>query len=351
VEDRVDGPALGDLGVELRVLAPDATAEGEVEASRTVAEAGVALPFQAVLVRVRPPAPSFGGPSDLFYWAIIAGATGGLALGGYVLVRTIRREVRLARLKADFVSNLSHELKTPLTSIAMFTEMLRDGKMTTAEDREEAYDVLTQEAGRLQRIVTSMIDVARREARAVPYELKLGDLNAPVHEAAARMRRLVTEPGLDLRVETAGAPLPVRMDAAAVDDAVTNLLSNAWKYRNGDRAKIVVRTTRAGRRAEVVVSDDGVGIPRRERRRVFEMFYRADAFLNRSVQGTGLGLALVRTIVRAHKGTVRIETGENGVGTTFRVRIPLAKGPLPAPAPAPVRTEPQHEPTEARAAT
>ena len=86
--------------------------------------------------------------------AVATGSTlGGLALGGYILVRTLRREMRLARLKADFVSNLSHELKTPLTSIALFTEMLREGKLATPEDREEAYDVLTQESGRLQRIV------------------------------------------------------------------------------------------------------------------------------------------------------------------------------------------------------
>jgi signal transduction histidine kinase len=150
----------------------------------------------------------------------------------------------------------------------------------------------------------------------------------------------VTEEGLDLEVGLSPDPLPALLDDSAMDDAVTNLLSNAWKYRNGDRARIVVRTAPVGRKVEVVVSDDGIGIPRRERRKVFEMFYRAEAFLTRSVPGTGLGLALVRTIVRAHKGSIRIETGEGGVGTLFRLRFPRHRGAAVSPAPGVQRAGP-----------
>jgi signal transduction histidine kinase len=129
------------------------------------------------------------------------------------------------------------------------------------------------------------------------------------------------------------------MDVEAMNDVVTNLVTNSWKYRHGDAAHIRVRTLRRGRRAEVVVTDDGIGIPRAERRRVFETFYRAEAYLHRTVAGTGLGLSLVRSIVRAHKGTIRIESGEGGKGTTFRLRFPLdrkaARAPAPAARPAP----------------
>jgi two-component system phosphate regulon sensor histidine kinase PhoR len=346
LEARTGTAELEELGVDVRIVPESDPEDPNVLASRPLL-AKLGLPLRAEVERVRAPGSGALGPSALFYWGIIAGAAGGLALGGYVLVRTFRREMRLARLKADFVGNLSHELKTPLTSIAMFTEMLREGRLSTAEDREEAYDVLTQEASRLQRIVGRMIDTVRRETRAEPYALRPADLNRPVREAASRLRRIVTEPGLDLVLDLAPGPLPVLLDEAAMDDTVTNLLSNSWKYRQGDRARITVRTRRRRRSAELVVADDGVGIPRHERRKVFEMFYRADQYLTRAVPGTGLGLALVRTIVRAHRGSVRIEGGDGGRGTLFRLRFPLTRAPLApgappsrAPEPAPSRDAP-----------
>ncbi|MHC5012492.1 MAG: sensor histidine kinase, partial [Planctomycetota bacterium] len=301
------------------------------------------MPFRADLLRVRAPVLPAGGPAELFYWGIIALAAAGLATGGFVLFRLYTREVRLARLKADFVSNLSHELKTPLTSIAIFTEMLQEGKLDDPEDQAEGLSILAQESERLQGIVARMLEIAKREARGVSYDLQPGDLNHPVEEAVDRFRRIVTEPGLDLALERTPGALPVMMDEAALNDVVTNLVSNAWKYRRGESARIRVRTARRGRKAEVVVMDDGIGIPRRDRRRVFEMFYRAEAFLTRTVAGTGLGLSLVRNIVRAHGGSVRIESGAKGVGTLFRIRIPLQRRAL-APEPLPASsTSPQPE--------
>src|SRR5204863_9165291 len=104
------------------------------------------------------------GPRETFYWSILGLAALGVSTAGFVLVRVLRREVHLARLKADFVSNLSHELKTPLTSIGMFTEMIKDGSLSGGPELREGIEVISQEAERLRRIVTRMIDVARREA-------------------------------------------------------------------------------------------------------------------------------------------------------------------------------------------
>lgn len=315
--------AVADLGVAPRVqgLADDAPAEAA--AVVPLARPPLDLPLRVALVRVGDPSRGSGRGEDVIYWALIGVAALGMAVAGYFLARLLTREIHLARLKADFVSNLSHELKTPITSIALFTEMLQDGKITRPDERTEAYEVLHQECGRLRGIVERMMNVARGEERRSPYQLRGGDLNRPVWEAASRFRRIVVDGGLDLHLDLCPEPLPVHMDPAAVDDAVTNLLSNAWKYRRGDRARIAVRTARRGRRAELVVSDDGIGIPRRERRHVFEMFYRSNSLLSQSVPGTGLGLSLVRAIVRAHRGSVRIENGERGVGTRFRLRFPL----------------------------
>ncbi len=284
----------------------------------------VTLPYRLDFWQTGPPQ-SIADPraDNILFLAVIGLAIAGLIVGGYVLLRLLTREIRLAQLKADFVSNLSHELKTPITSISLFTEMLEEGKLMDAADQHEAFGVLGQESRRLQRIVHRMIDVARGEARRNPYDLAPGDLNEPVREAVSRQRRIVKDAGLDLALRLHPEPLHVQMDGTAMDDAVTNLLSNAWKYKREDRARIVVQTLRRGRHAEIVVGDDGIGIPRRERRKVFEMFYRAEQYLTQPVAGTGLGLALVRSVAAGHRGRVRIEAGEGGRGTTFRIRIPL----------------------------
>jgi signal transduction histidine kinase len=264
------------------------------------------------------------GPRETFYWTILALAALGVTTAGFVLVRVLRKEVHLARLKTDFVSNLSHELKTPLTSISMFVELLKDGRMT-GEERAEALGVVGDESDRLQRIVTRMIDVARREDASTGYDLRPADVNAPVRAACDRFRRLEKSPGLRLEASLASDLPLVALDVSAIDDVVTNLLANAWKYRKGDAATIRVTTRLGGRRkVDLLVSDDGIGIPRRERRRIFEMFYRAENYLTRSVPGTGLGLALVRTIVRVHRGKIRVD-GVPGAGTTFRLRFPASK--------------------------
>ncbi len=319
-------PELEGLGSIAKVVSVDAdpASASEPSAGSVPLVGRVRLPYRLDFWQIGDPTALADQRNDtVLFWAVIALAVAGLIVGGHVLVRLLTREVRLAQLKADFVSNLSHELKTPITSISLFTEMLEEGKLTDPEDQAEAFSVLGLESRRLQRIVHRMIDVARGEARRNPYDLLPGDLNRPVLEAATRLQRIVTEPGLDLAIDLHPEPLYVQLDRQAMDDAVTNLLSNAWKYKRGDRARVAVRTARRGRFAEIVVSDDGIGIPRKDRRKVFEMFYRSEQYLTHPVAGTGLGLALVRSVVAGHKGRVHLDVGEGGVGTTFRIRIPL----------------------------
>ncbi len=324
-----------EAGLKLRILQREAPlSEGAVALRRPLQTTRFDAALDAeVLISGEASQARAAGPNEAFYWTILALAALGVTVAGAVLVRILRREVHLARLKADFVSNLSHELKTPLTSISMFSEMLKDGSLEDEEQVKEGVAVIAAETERLQRIVSRMIDVARREAAAVPYDLVAGDVNAPIRAACDRFRRLERDPGLSLHVDLAPSLPPVSMDAGAIDDAVTNLLSNASKYRKGDSVRIRVATRPAGKGVEVEVTDDGVGIPRRDRKRVFEMFYRAENYLTRTVPGTGLGLALVRTIVRAHKGKVRVDEASGG-GTTFRILLP-ASGPKPAAAPPP----------------
>jgi two-component system phosphate regulon sensor histidine kinase PhoR len=334
----LETPAVTSATSPVRVVERAAPVSGPVPSIRASIERPDFDPGLDVVVQVAP-GPAQGetaGPREGFYWTILGLAALGVTTAGVILVRILGREVHLARLKADFVSNLSHELKTPLTSISMFTEMLADDRLSPG-DRKEAVDVIGQETDRLGRIVGRMIDVARREAGAARCVLSAGDLNVPVRAACERFRRLERDPGLDLVCDLSPDLPPVLLDADAIDDAVTNLLANAWKYRRGDRARVRVATRAVRRRVELTVSDDGIGIPRRDRRRVFDMFVRAENYLSRTVPGTGLGLSLVRTIVRTHRGRVRIEESAEG-GTRFRIRLPAAKGratPTPSPEPAP----------------
>lgn len=336
IAKRVQDPRMERLGIEVRVIGPqrgggaaDADAEGEdtlvAEASLVDMEGAWNPPFRLRAHRVAEPA-SQADAGAWSHWLVLALAVLGIAVGGWVLVRVLTREMRLARLKADFVGNLSHELKTPITSIAMFTEMLRDGKLEGAEDRAEAYEVLDTECKRLERTVERMLDVARREAGGSPYVMEVADLRLAVRKALDRFRRIVPDPGLHLEAKLGTQPLRVRHDAEAIEDVVANLLGNAWKYRRGEEAHIRLTLALDGKYVRLALVDDGVGIPRSERRRVFETFYRAEQYLTQSVSGSGLGLALVRTIVRGHGGKVRARGGPDGVGTTLEVLLPLARG-------------------------
>ncbi len=325
IEALAASPAVVPEGAAVRVVPRDTPDSREGAVRIAVQRLDFDPALDVVVARAGVAAPGGGaGPRETFYWFILGLATLGVSIAGVVLVRILRREVVLARLKADFVSNLSHELKTPLTSISMFTEMIRDGRLE-GEDLKEGIAVISGESERLQRIVSRMIDVARREAEGTGYTLHPADVNGPVRAACERFRRLETDPGLALEVELAPGLPPVLLDEGAIDDAVTNLLSNAWKYRRGDAAHVRVGTRRRGRGVEVTVADDGIGIPRHERRRVFEMFYRAENYLSRNVPGTGLGLALVRTIVRVHHGKILLDAAPGG-GSVFRLRFPVARG-------------------------
>lgn len=353
---RLDEEALARGGVRLEVLRNGVEVPGRPLWQQDLAREGAfELPLRVALYRDRPPPEPAGGRSEGFYWGIIGLAAGGLLVGAVVLVRAWRREVHLARLKADFVSNLSHELKTPLTSIALYTELLQEGQLEGEQERAEGLSVLAQESQRLQRIVARMTEALAREARGAPYDLVPGDLCGPVREALQRFRRLVAEPGLDLHVHLPAEPLPVRMDAHAIEDAVSNLLGNAWKYKRGERVRIELSARRKGSRVLLAVVDDGIGIPRAERKRIFEMFYRAENYLTREVAGTGLGLALVRSIVRAHHGKIHVEAGPGGVGSAFHLSLPLCREPLlavppaaPDPAP-PASLSPSPPPSPTRA--
>lgn len=244
-----------------------------------------------------------------------------VVITGIVLVLVfVRREANLSELQADFVSKVSHELRTPLTAVRLFAETLQrpDADLAT---RAKCTSLLVAESERLSKMIERLLDWGRMEAGRKIYELRQEKV-ADVLEDALRAYAPHLELGGDLDFGVvAAADLPdVLVDRAALVDAIVNLLSNAQKY-GGSPPRVRLVVSAVGKEVVVAVTDNGIGIPRPEHRRIFEKFYRIDDRLSRAKEGSGLGLAIVKHVARAHRARVTVES-EEGKGSTFALVLP-----------------------------
>jgi signal transduction histidine kinase len=259
-----------------------------------------------------------------FYVAALALALTVALLGGYLLWRDVRRELRLAELRGHFVSSVSHELRTPLTAIRMFAETLREGRLEQEGARKEYLDTIVNESERLTRLVDNVLDFSRIERGQKTYRFRPLSIEDVVRAAARAVQYPLTSQGFRLTMEVEEDLPMARGDPDALEQAVLNLLTNAIKY-SGDSREIGLRLRRSDGSAEIQVVDRGIGIPPEEQNRVFEKFYRVPARENELLPGTGLGLTLVEHVARAHGGRVAVES-RPGEGSTFSILIPLEGG-------------------------
>lgn len=258
---------------------------------------------------------------DITFGVLILAFCAFLLAGTVLLVVALGRQVDESRLQADFLSKVSHDFRTPLTSIRMFVETLRENRVDDEQKRERILALLTQETERLSTLIDRLLDFARLEAGRMRYVPKPLDVVAVVEEVVARFESRTVGQDTQLVVNLApGLPL-VMGDADALGEVVQNLVDNALKY-TGASKRIVVEARRDGRFIELAVSDNGLGIERVHHRRIFDSFYRVDDRLSRAIEGSGLGLALTRHIVQAHGGKIRVES-EPGKGSRFVVTIPV----------------------------
>ncbi|MEZ4366321.1 MAG: HAMP domain-containing sensor histidine kinase [Kofleriaceae bacterium] len=249
----------------------------------------------------------------------------GLSLAGILaglgfLVLAIRRERRANALKSDFITNVSHELKTPLSIISMFGELLASGRTRGAAQATEYAEIIWRESVRLARLIDNVLDFAKIERGVDAYEFAEADLGEVVERALELSRHRQQQAGLTVHATIEAGLPPVSLDANAYTLAVLNLVDNAIKYAP-DGERIEVALARRDDRLELTVRDFGPGIEAEEHGKIFERFYRARAVRLRPIRGSGIGLALVDHIARAHRGGVSVES-EPGQGATFRLWIP-----------------------------
>ncbi|HZR21001.1 MAG TPA: HAMP domain-containing sensor histidine kinase [Verrucomicrobiae bacterium] len=247
-----------------------------------------------------------------------------IGVGSWLIVNDLKRQLALARQKTDFVSNVSHELKTPLTSIRMFAELLAEGRVADPGKRQSYLNIITAESSRLTRLINNVLDFSRMERGEKKYEMRRLDLIALMRETAENYRPHLEAAGFALECEFPQTMLEVTGDHDALAQVTVNLLSNAEKY-SGSQKSICLRIEEKAeplRHVEVQVLDRGPGVPRNCEERIFEKFYRAHDSLSSGIQGSGLGLTLARQIARAHGGEVAYRPREGG-GSCFVLRLPL----------------------------
>jgi signal transduction histidine kinase len=255
------------------------------------------------------------------YYILLLVVLGSLGASGYFAIRTVRKELEIARMKSEFVSAVSHEFRSPLTAIRHLSELLHTGRIAEGVKPAEYFELIFKESQRLTRLVENLLDLARIEEGR--HEFRLERVETESWLRAAVDAFISASVGSATRIEVAvnGPMADIHADAAALARALHNLLDNAVKY-SADPAVVQVSATMAGGVVAIAVRDRGIGIAPEQHRAVFGRFHRAPNALDRP--GTGLGLALVQRIVAAHGGTVTIESAL-GEGTTVTLTLPASE--------------------------
>jgi two-component system phosphate regulon sensor histidine kinase PhoR len=227
---------------------------------------------------------------------------------------------RLEQLRRDFVANVSHELKTPITSILGFAETLLDGALNDPDTCREFLKIIHDESLRLQRLIGDLLDLARIESKKLQLNLKSVSVDSLIQSAVKTIEDQIRAKGQRLEVRIAES-FEIEVDPDRFRQIILNLLSNAMTY-TPQGGSITLEVSREQHRFVLQVSDTGVGIPPEDLPRIFERFYRVDKARSRDSGGTGLGLAIVKHLVEVHHGEIEVQS-KVGKGTIFTLSFPL----------------------------
>src|SRR6202046_31113 len=244
-----------------------------------------------------------------------------LAGGIYLTYRNVSKEMALARLKSDFVSNVSHELRTPLSLIRLYAETLELGRLTSPEKHQEYYCIIRKESERLTALINNILDFSRIEAGRKEYDFRQTDMRELVRNPLESYRYQIEQSGFAFEEKIAEDVPPLSVDREAMARSLLNLVNNALKYSQ-DQKYIGVNLFRDNGSVKLEVVDHGIGIPPTEQQKIFDKFYRVGDPLVHNTKGSGLGLALVRHIVRAHGGEGWVDSVP-GRGSKFTITLPV----------------------------
>lgn len=255
--------------------------------------------------------------------SLLAGALGVMGLAMWWTFKLVGAELEVARLSSNFVSNVSHELKTPLSVLLLAAEKLSLGRIRSPEQAQEYYQLMLAEGQRLKRLIENVLDFSKISAGQKTYQLSPDNLSEVVGRVMTTLGARLEHEGFAVTVVAPEGLPPVRLDRDAVTQAVMNLIDNAMKYSQERKELRVAVVARPGEVA-VEVQDRGQGIRSEDQRKIFEKFYQVGDALKSEMKGVGLGLAIVRYIMEAHGGRVEVES-RSGEGSTFRLVFPAGK--------------------------
>jgi signal transduction histidine kinase len=248
-----------------------------------------------------------------------------------VAFRQMQREASLGRLRADFVSSVSHELRTPLAQIRMFAELLRMGWIRSEQEHTRSLEIIDQEARRLGHLVDKVLCFDRIDRGENTLIVEPTFLASLVEEVLEAFAPLAKARHVDLALDLDDS-IAAEVDRGAMRQVLINLLDNAVKYGpSGQTISVALERSADERWARLCIEDEGPGIPDAERGRIWEAFHRLERDSNSAIAGSGIGLALVRTLTEAHRGHVSVQNGARG-GSRFVLEIPCATPAAPVPA-------------------
>ncbi len=252
----------------------------------------------------------------------LAAATIGSAV---VVTVLLGRRARTARLQSDLLGNVTHELKTPLAAIRMYGQTLQMGNVDQDPEMvKQCVDTIVRETEWLGAMIERLLTWRTAAKDRDNLNLAVGTLEGLAEEVATRFSGMLPPGEVEFRADI-DTRLPVLHDRSGIGSVIINLLTNAYKYTGEGKSISLSVTDREGR-VEIIVKDNGIGIPAKELKRIFDPFHRVDSRLSSKSTGAGLGLAIVDFMVKAHAGTVSVDSVE-GKGSTFSISLPVAEGP------------------------
>jgi signal transduction histidine kinase len=246
-----------------------------------------------------------------------------LAFGLFFTLQTVNNELHLSRMKSYFMSTVSHEFKSPLTSIRQMAEMLVHGRVPSPERQQKYYTTILQQSERLSHLIDNILDFSKMEEGQKIFQFERADITPVVKEMVESFQKLTTDEGFLISLSIT-EPLPdVVFDREAMEQVIHNLLDNACKY-SGESRSIEVQLYPEGNKIVISVRDQGVGIRKEDQDKIFSRFYRAGEELTQAVKGSGIGLTIVKQIVESHQGEVTVESNP-GKGSIFNVILPISQ--------------------------